>query len=583
MNNAEDLKNKEGLFELGKIRTINIDNLNSISELFVTDEKGGTLIDYLIKFNKKAIENIDESFLMQEYGEKKLLDYLLEKNISFKSRIKFFKSKEIMEYFFEIGRYDLFVKFDIYDLTAKADINNTYLDYLIEDLKKVKRVPVYYADQELDNKKFAKVMLVFAKHNLTIKGMNTVRLMYEDENGIRLVDELLNNDEEFVMEKIITKEALKDLELYSYLKSKGFKLRKYKFEVDKGKLSRDYLDEQFKALDSIQINSEYESLLSEFRSVMQEDDLSDRALIENVIRAYRKAISIDENIINEVKLLINIKKNNKEFCFKKNMEGNFYRNSDKSVNLDEGADIRTIYHEIGHALFYLVVDAKVPDGYGAIVEKLRNDPNFKLFSVAILEICDEHIKKATIEASAEYDNYEENQMSKECLDYISGNLEGTKEWMRDEYRRYGASEEEIKALLGEGIPSVEEVKAAEKKIITHALAIAIFSINHPTLRCTSDIIDSIYMGEYYDGTLVESRGKKIKGKFGHGTKYYKKRGLPVCFNETMAHFSVFFKSENKNELLEKLREMFGSEFIDMMIESYNSIINSQRYEMQETL
>ena len=577
--------------------------LDNIAFLFYKDSKGKKVLDYIIDNSKITIDtnnqeknkltnikntcknllvNMPEKLLIQSYDNKKLIEYLLDENIPFLSRNNKFKNTEILDSLLNRKEYELmWLKTNIEDLLKNKDADNTYLDCILENQNKGKH-KVYYANKKIDDPLLSKIIVICAKYNKIsyIKNLTPQVLIAENKNGIRLIDEMLKIDEEVTMKKIVPL-YLDDLEFYIYLKMKKENLSQFKFELGNTQGALNYIEHKFKEKESIHFDLETETLLKKFKEVMLCDNKSNEEMIDKVVASYREAISINKESIIELQHLIAIKQNVPEFSIQKNIIGkSFYLPEEKIVFLKELVDSRVIQHELGHSLYHLLTDVNVPNEYIDLVKTISTSPEFLNQAKLHAQTCTEFRKKARTEAG---NTLQDSEHLNELFGFMKENLNASKEWIINYFEELGYKSSEIQKAFDSGVPSYDECVLQELTTQTRMLGSSILSEEYSELKSISDIIDAVYMGKYFDSDLKDEDGKTIKAPFGHGKKYYEKRGISACFDETIANYSSLLKSKNSKQAIKALRSIMGNEFVDFLEKYYNNEIrNSKKYQEKET-
>ena len=154
-----------------------------------------------------------------------------------------------------------------------------------------------------------------------------------------------------------------------YLKMKGIDIAT-KIDLEESDLVARYYDKYNERYKEVELPPETEKIFDEFRILMLADDLSDPKLVEDMITSYRYMVATGNIFGSEILKLIEIKKNNPNFCIKRVNEGAYYRGLDTSINLCDSG-LSTLNHETGHALYHLLADKKMPEEYPKFVEQFK--------------------------------------------------------------------------------------------------------------------------------------------------------------------------------------------------------------------
>ena len=531
------------------------------------------------------LKNIREKLALEKIeGDKTILEYLLEKGVDVDTSE--FLNLESCKVLLKHNRFDLLAKCSFETLINNADLNDTYLDLVLEECKKdpskvniSKKYILSY-----DNEKLAKIYLTIARHDMMeyIRELYSSRLLQKDSSGKRLIDIMLEKDKSLTIERIIPG-LLNNLDFALYLRIKGIKTNGLILGKDGRVLSNEYIEKNNSKLDSIKLDERLEGKLEEFRKIMFSDGKSDAYLVQTVMRAYRYLLSVNHPYaVKELDNLMEIKKKNPDFSIKEDTSGSHYNGLEKVVFLQD-EDFAGMHHEMGHALFDLLTDRKIPDEYGKIIEKLKND-SILLDKVYVFSINFHNIKqKISNLVDEEYLSDYEEKITPERKKEIEEFLKKTKEDKIKEYVSLGYTEEELNMLIGETL-TYEEYIRQDKEIKKKKLVGTIIYNTYPGLIETSDIIDSIFSGKFFSNSLITKDGKKIKPCGGHGIQYYTARGLKIGFDETIANYSAIVKSRNSTRAIKYLRDLFGDEFVDLIVNYYEkNIVNASELKENESL
>ena len=109
--------------------------------------------------------------------------------------------------------------------------------------------------------------------------------------------------------------------------------------------------------------------------LFKNDGGSDLSLIEPLIKLYRYHTSVNPLMIQELKTLINIKKNNPHFYYLNEMESGYFTKEDGSIHVGD-KNVATLAHETGHAMHFYMTDFAIPENYASILNEIKNDSSF---------------------------------------------------------------------------------------------------------------------------------------------------------------------------------------------------------------
>ena len=200
----------------------------------------------------------------------------------------------------------------------------------------------------------------------------TLLKKYEDKT---LLEYLLDNDTELTLNKILSKDLKADPDIAVILKNRGIEQKAVNVSKEENEYTAEYIEGINRHLGIGPLMEEGEKLLNELKELFLTDGKSDKNLISGLIVGYRNALIIDYDInIEEVKKLIEIKKENKDmFCYIKSDNGSYFSPREGAV-FCENANTNTMLHETGHALHSYIADMKTPRDYQEIVERARENP-----------------------------------------------------------------------------------------------------------------------------------------------------------------------------------------------------------------
>lgn len=521
------------------------------------------------KYYNKA-NTVDEFNLGKKIDDKTILEHLLDVGLTPKIS---FGNKYIMETSMRYKRYDLAACCPLENLLSNYDENNTFLDIILDNISSGYDFKVGNFNTLMGSKEsVARFYIAVARHGL-INHANelTSEKLLNEKNGSRLIDILLNLDKDLTLNVILNEKIKQDFDVALYLKSIGIEQEKVEMKLYSNPLVEKYLQEIVDTSLRIPVDDESKVLLDEFKSLMLSDGNSDPKLIEEVVANYRRLLSNNNEIGKvELKRLIEIKKNNPDFKISKSTEGSYFRPYTSSVCIEKPV-FNTINHELGHALYNLTTSKTVPREYIAMTYRLRNDPE-------TIEKLSEYTRKfleiRTKVASIANDLVEENgEVKEEEKRKIEEFLQLSKEEKQKKYIENGYSNETLDVLLDDAL-SLDEYLSQEKRIKKLELQDTILRTKYGAFVTIGDIFDSVLMGRYKSEAIIYD-GNIVNQAYGHGINYYE-RGEKTQFDEVIANISSILKSDECNETVEYMKELFGEEFIDFLTNYYyNNVLNSQ--------
>ena len=312
-----------------------------------------------------------------------------------------------------------------------------------------------------------------------------------------------------------------------------------------------------------------------------DDKKSDPYLVYALVASYRKLLSDNSEYAYEIKQIIEIKKNNPDFVLKYVKDGAYFNGFKQMIGMED-ANIDTLNHEMGHALYHYLTEEDYTEEYEQLMTRLKNDKT-------ILEKTSEYSKrfqelKSIIEEEVE-DNYMkkyDESITEEKLAEIQGFLDEEKIIKKAKYLKLGYSEETIDIIL-EQTYTLEEYLKQDRRVKKSNMVDLILRTRYAPLLCAADYLDAIHRGKFKSNELIDNNGEPIKSAYGHGIAYYR-RDLNWAFSEMIANYSEIIKSKNSEEGLITLRYYIGDELVDYIKNYYdNNILNSQKYIQSSTL
>ena len=309
------------------------------------------------------------------------------------------------------------------------------------------------------------------------------------------------------------------------------------------------------------------------------DGKSDPKILDTLISSYISLLSRNSKYALEIRHIINIKKENPDFSYKRIETGAYYSSLEKSVSMDN-ENIDTLNHETGHALFHNLTDGKYPYEFEKAMEKMKND---KAFLKRVQEYSEMfHIIESEVENRVErtYMKEYDKSITEDKIKEIERFINEEKKSHREEYIRKGIQASTVDRILNETY-TLEEYLEQDRRIKKNELIDLIMRIEYGPFTAIGDYIDGIVHGRFRDNKLVSEDGNIIKHAYGHGLNYYL-RGSAWAFDEMLANYSEIVKSENPEEGINALRYFIGNEIIDIISDYYdNNILRSKKYEVTQ--
>lgn len=572
-----------------------INDSNNITLLeFLLDKGYNPIIDTYSLSNEKIIKILydrqyyellakkldEENFLKEIYPGEKIIEKLLDNNIDVNVE---FETKEFAKILFDRKRFDLLIKGDIQVLLSSVDVENTYFDFILENIKnkKIKHNICKFHFYGCSVNEIARFYLSVAKHDMMeyIKPLEESELLNE-YNGKTLLDELLDLNSDLTFNKILNKKLKRKLPIAVVLKARGLEPVTFDIPLEQKSLNKQYLDDFQNSMGIGPQQYEGQYLLKKLEDLFMNDGASDPELISALVKGYRNALIINYDLnIQELRNLVYIKENNKnKFLYLKDEDGAYF--SRGSVYCDNNT-IDTLLHETGHALHDYLTNKNVPDEYNAIVERIRKNPDILSKVEKYSNDFDFLYSKIESYVEEKYKDYFEMFFSEEKTEAINKFLASSKEEKRADFISLGIPEETLDFILEE-IFTVEEYIETQKRIFIKENVDSIIRSEYGSLAAIGDILDAIYEGSLYSGALENKNGEKIKRTYGHGISYYYDQ--PHGFDEMVANLSAILKSNNSKQTLDELKNIVGEELVNLLIKFYyDNMLSSKEYNNENSI
>ena len=477
------------------------------------------------------------------------------------------------------NRLDVFANMqNIRNLLTSLNSYETILDLILNSYKRNGRpqlTNIINQIKKLDSMELkAKFYIKFAEHRLEgklpkLKRDDLFEKKEEDEKC--LIDYLLEYNEQLTLRRILSNEVKRDVDVAMRLRIEGIEQSVIDFTSDSREYARAFMEELYSQYDELEISPENEALIAEFKELMMADGKSEEELVNAMARSYRHLIYINpQSGVDELKKIIQIKRNNPDMCIKEVENGCYYRSSESSIYMDDN-NIDTLNHEAGHMLYDQLTGKTMPEGFEEVVERVRQSQDVlrrvKEFSIEYRRIRRDVVSQADDRMA----DYNSGRSSIALQIFFTSTIVKQIELFSD----LGYSREELVMLIGESI-TYDEFLARDKEIKRKELIDSMLRCNHPGIVAISDIIDAIFEGQFCDCALT-FEGREIQGSFGHGSEYYG-GNLNLEFNEIIANYSSIIKSRHGPEMIIYLRSIVGDEFVDFIAHYYESeLVHSTRF------
>lgn len=530
-----------------------------------------------ILYNRKKYKILgqklnEQNLLLQMENGKTLIDELIENNIE----IGFtgFESNELLKKFYEKDRIDLLTRFKIEKLYNLVEVEKTYFDCVLENIKskKIKFNLNGISFYGCSANTVAKFYLYLAKYDMLeyVKSLKKQNLLKEYK-GKTLLDELLDLNYELTFNKILSDDVKSEIEVAIILKSRGLDQKDIDVPLLNKNFDKEYLDDFNRRLGIGPLPYEGEALLSKLSKLFLSDGKSDPSLVSSLIIGYRQALfSNYELYIKELKNIISVKEKNKSsLVYLKEEDGSFFRSYSGTVHSDNIV-VDTLMHETGHALHSYLSSEKIPKNYEEIIKKTRENKrvieNVERFAKEYNKIKNEIHKIVEQKYELFFESYFNEKRKKEISDFLNK----SKQEKKEEFKFLNLSESILYTILENSFTSEEYINH-QKRLFIQENSDAIFRSEFGALMAIGDILDAIYEGELHSEVLKNVNGEAIPPTAGHGISYYYD-SPEKAFSEMIANFTSISKSKNSNNMLDLLKSIVGEELYNMLNNFYNDNI-----------
>lgn len=554
----------------------------------LSDDK---LIQLYQKGYKSLIADATDEILLAPYKGGTILDDMLNSRIEPLFKNNFIESLETLKILEKHNRYDLFYNAKLELLINYPNPDNNYLLRLIELYKQGVDVHFEKISYKIKNKDImSKVYIVMEKNGMGgfLNKLEEKDLL-EKRDGENLLYYLIKNDTYTTICQILNGELRQNTRINAELKLLGvsaFSLSLSEvaynpYEIDdiyRQTYNKEYYTEEPSLLNNFLKNftilSPSDRLLEKLKKVFIKSG-SNIDIVDAVITSYRYLISIDSMFIEEVKLLIQIKEEQPNFNFLKELGSGFF-DPGRGVVV-ENSTISHLNHEIGHALHYYLTNFEVPSNFDDVIYKIVNNPKF-------ITKVDEFAKTYKKISNETYEKAEQivNKHMKEIelnIEEIQKLLNEQKEDVIKYYMDRGYTRETLEIVLFETF-TIEDFLKQKREVQIGEVDDLIMRYYYDSFIAICDIIDAITDGKYRSRLLKNQNNEIIPPSYGHGIRYYLSNDNPNCweFTEMIANYSSIIKSKKKDEALLLLRSIVGDELVDLLDVFYKN----KMLKMEET-
>ena len=296
-----------------------------------------------------------------------------------------------------------------------------------------------------------------------------------------------------------------------------------------------------------------DDLIKEFENVFKDTDIK---LLNFIVNEFKRNLLVNrERTINDIKKLINFKKENPTFKFTDNQNYSSGYYDRKKLILDTNANNHLMFnHELSHFLYQSTNENdNIIEKYESIRLKIDTEENYikikKLFNEINIKYQEllKKVEKKYLDSINEYYGSFDNYLKKVYLDMKDNTPELLAIWdVKNKNFSY--------PIITKN--NLEKITATfinnEKNIFIRTNARQIFS---PYLML-ENMLDAILMGELFDDFSSCCLS-------GHGAFYYSKEESR-SFDECLANYDAIKKSNNSNEILKILKDIAGYELINFL-------------------
>lgn len=452
-------------------------------------------------------------------------------------------------------------------LLSNFTLNETCLDIILKYAKEQdKKILGYLRFEDATLNEYAKIIIAHAKAGFLgkLRDLDKNQLL-DDSQGTTLLEELLREDELLTTYTILNDDLRRDVEIATILKIHGIDQQKINYDEEyKFQYAQRYIEKTIDGYKLMPITPEQEKIHQELYNVLN-DGKTQLEIIDMVVASYRQLYSIGNPYAEEVKILIEMKKNNPDFHIELTDDGACYTESEKTIYLDN-LNPQVFHHELGHAFFDIIYKKYIPEDFKELLKKLNRSTVTRIK----LENYDSLYSKTSSKVSDRI--WEKISKSKETYDmdkiklYLSSFTDGLEQKLIDR----GYNPAVVKRILSETY-SAEEFIRQEERISHGELLDTMLRIEHSSVQGLGDFFDGIYKGAYHDGTMTGIlSGASISG-YGHGRNYYS-QGIEYVFDEMIANYAAIIKMAGPEIGMTRLEKYLGSQLAQMISNTYNQMV-----------
>ena len=507
---------------------------------------------------------------------KTLCEELLDRNLDPGSKRN--DDIEVTRMIFEHKRYNLYTKLDVRQLFMLSNLNETFLDVLLEESKSNNQINVSeIANAYHDSTILPKVYIAFAKHDMHmyLRPLNKEELQKDN-----LLKSLMKLDKDLTVNKILSPRVKEDFDIAMLLKFYGINQDEIKFKSVTKAIEQEYLQEIIEEYERLELTPDQENLFSNLQIVMGDGE-SDPDILRAFFSSYRHLLATNNPHAAEIYHIINIKQNDRRFAYKRIDDGAYFSPYDNCVSMDN-ENIDTLNHETGHALFRNLTSEKIPEEFDIVMEQLKTDEECLArtseYSKEFRKLAKEVEEQVEKDYMPVYDESITDEKKEEIQKYLDTLITEQKQI----YLKKGYSEETLDLIFSRTF-TLEEYLKQDRRVKKEEMIDLILRTKYGPFLAIGDYLDGIHVGKLKGEVLKDKEGKTIGKTYGHGIHYYS-RGNEWAFNEMLANYSAISKSDNREEGLNTLKYYIGEDLFNIIQNYYQKeILQSKKYMEEQTI